>query len=81
MKLPRDVSGADLVKALRRVGYETIRQKGSHIRLGTNQHGQHQLTIPDHSPIKIGTLAGILSDVAAHLEITRDELMQRLFEK
>jgi len=33
VKLPRDVSGAQLVKALRALGYGVDRQKGSHIRV------------------------------------------------
>jgi len=68
------------VKALRQVGYETIRQTGSHIRVMTNQRGQHHVTVPNHNPIKVGTLSGILGDVAAHFEISRDELARRLFE-
>jgi predicted RNA binding protein YcfA (HicA-like mRNA interferase family) len=79
MKLPRDLSGAELVKVLRRAGYEMTRQTGSHIRIGTSERGQHHVTVPNHNSIKIGTLAGILSDVAEHLEISRDELVQRLF--
>jgi predicted RNA binding protein YcfA (HicA-like mRNA interferase family) len=79
MKLPRDLSGADLAKALRRVGYERSRQTGSHIRLATTEPGPHHVTVPNHSPIKVGTLAGILGDVAAHLNISRDELARRLF--
>jgi predicted RNA binding protein YcfA (HicA-like mRNA interferase family) len=31
MKLPRDVSGADLAKRLGRLGYEITRQTGSHM--------------------------------------------------
>jgi len=80
MKLPRDVSGADLAKALRRVGYERGPQTGSHIRLTTTEHGQHHVTVPNHNPVKVGTLSGILGDVAAHLEVSRDELVRRLFE-
>jgi predicted RNA binding protein YcfA (HicA-like mRNA interferase family) len=79
MKLPRDLSGADLAKALRRVGYETSRQTGSHIRMVTTERGQHHVTVPNHNPIKVGTLSGILNDIAAHLEIGREELAQRLF--
>jgi predicted RNA binding protein YcfA (HicA-like mRNA interferase family) len=79
MKIPRDLSGADLVKALRRVGYETSRQTGSHIRMTSSEHGQHHVTIPNHNPIKVGTLSGLLGDVAAHLEISRDDLIRRLF--
>jgi hypothetical protein len=32
-----------------------------------------------HDPLKIGTLAGILNDVAGHLKITREQLQERLF--
>jgi predicted RNA binding protein YcfA (HicA-like mRNA interferase family) len=79
MKLPRDLSGADLVKALARVGYRVTRQSGSHVRLTTDMPAQHHVTIPAYDSLKVGTLAGILSDVAAHLKISRDELLQKLF--
>jgi len=79
MKLPRDLSGPDLVKALARIGYRVSRQTGSHIRLSTDQPTPHHLTIPAHDPLKIGTLAAILGDVATHLAVDRDELLRRLF--
>ena len=78
MKLPRDISGADLVKALEKVGYSITRQKGSHIRLSTTQSGEHHVTVPNHNLLKIGTLAGILRDVAEHLGIDRDDLLAEL---
>jgi predicted RNA binding protein YcfA (HicA-like mRNA interferase family) len=55
------------------------RQTGSHIRLTTQSPTQHHVTVPAHDSLKVGTLSGILGDVAGHLKITRDELMQRLF--
>ena len=79
MKLPRDISGLELAKALKKLSYQITRQTGSHLRLTTNDHGQHHVTIPNHDPIKVGTLSGILGDVAGHFESTRDELIQRLF--
>ena len=79
MKVPRDLSGVALAKALSRLGYQTTRQTGSHLRLTAQSPAQHHITIPAHDPLKVGTLSGILGEVAAHLEITRDELMQRLF--
>ena len=79
MKVPRDLSGAELAKALARAGYGVTRQTGSHIRLTTQSPTQHHVTVPAHDPLKVGTLSGILGDVAAHLKITRDELLQRLF--
>jgi predicted RNA binding protein YcfA (HicA-like mRNA interferase family) len=79
MRLPRDLSGTELVKALSRVGYRVTRQTGSHVRLTTDHPSQHHVTIPAHDPLKIGTLSGILSDVSDHLKISRDDLLQKLF--
>ncbi len=79
MKLPRDVSGQDLVKRLKVFGYEATRQVGSHLRLTTAQGGEHHVTIPRHDPLKLGTLSGILNDVAEHFAISRDEVIDRLF--
>lgn len=79
MKLPRDLSGAELATALGRVGYRVTRQSGSHLRLTADQPEQHHVTIPAHDPLKVGTLAAILADVASHLNIDRDELLRRLF--
>ena len=79
MKLPRDLSGAELAKALSRIGYRVTRQTGSHLRLTTDFPSQHHVTIPAHDPLKVGTLAAILADVAAHLKITRDDLIDQLF--
>ena len=80
MKLPRDLSGDELARALRRFGYEITRQTGSHMRLSSSFRGvQHHITIPAHSPLKIGTLSQILADVAGNLEITRDQLSGKLF--
>lgn len=78
MRIPRDLSGADLVKRLGRLGYEVTRQSGSHIRLTSRVQGEHHVTIPNHDPLRIGTLAAILDGVAAHHGLTREALLQRL---
>ena len=78
MRLPRDVSGARLVKALRTQGYQQTRQSGDHVRLSTQQNGEHHLTIPLHDSLRVGTLAAIISDVEAHFGLTREELLRRL---
>ena len=79
MKLPRDLDGRGLARALRSLGYEITRQNGSHMRLTTQQGGEHHITIPNHSPLRIGTLAGILADVAGHFGVSRDELLDQRF--
>lgn len=78
MKLPRDVAGRKLVKALQRLGYAETRQKGSHIRVTTLQDGEHHEVVPDHNPIKCGTLNGILKSVARHHRLTMEELLRVL---
>ena len=60
MKLPRDMSGAGLAKALKILGYQVTRQAGSHMRLTTIEGGEHHVTIPRHDPLRVGTLAAIL---------------------
>lgn len=79
MRLPRDLSGRELAQALSQVGYAVTRQTGSHMRLTTNENGEHHITIPDHNPLRIGTLSAILNDVADHFDLPRDELLERLF--
>lgn len=81
MKLPRDVSGAQLIKALERLGYRVIRQTGSHVRLVCIACEEHHLTIPLHDLLRIGTLAAILTDVGTRHHLSRDELIIRLFGK
>jgi len=78
MKIPRDLSGAELAKALRALGYERVRQDGSHIRLTTQQGGEHHVTVPNHNPIKLGTLTGILKAVATHHKLTVEDLVRTL---
>jgi predicted RNA binding protein YcfA (HicA-like mRNA interferase family) len=79
MRIPRDISGQDLIKLLKPYGYIPTRQTGSHIRLSTEQNGQHHITIPNHDPLKIGTFSAIITDVAGHFNKTKDELLQELF--
>jgi predicted RNA binding protein YcfA (HicA-like mRNA interferase family) len=78
-RIPRDLSGDDLIKALARYGYEPTRQTGSHVRLTTSQNGQHHVTVPRHDALRLGTLNNILRAVAAHLELTRDDILEELF--
>ncbi len=79
MRIPRDLSGSELVQALSALGYAVTRQTGSHARLTTSQHGEHHVTIPMHAALRLGTLSGILADVAGHFEMSRADLIDRLF--
>ena len=78
MKLPRDVSGATLVAALRRMGYERVRQRGSHVRITTQECGEHHEVIPLHDPIRAKTLSSILKSIVRHHGIDVQELLRKL---
>lgn len=78
MKIPRDVNGTELAKALNKLGYQVVRQTGSHLTATTDQAGEHHVTIPNHRPIKLGTLSGILKAVAKHQSLSLDELLNLL---
>ncbi len=82
MKLPRDLSGAELASLLSRHGYEISRQTGSHLRLTSTAKGsEHHITIPAHRSLRVGTLSGILTDVASYLEMGKEEVADSLFGK
>ena len=81
-KIPRDISGRELAKLLKKYGYEINRETGSHIRLVSKfRYEEHKITVPDHHPIKIGTLNNILNDLADCLKIDKKELIKELFKK
>ena len=65
MKLPRDISGAETLKALERLGFSTTRQTGSHVRLA---RGALRVTVPMHRNLVAGTLQSILRQAGVTLE-------------
>ena len=75
------MSGEDLAALLHRCyGYHIVRQRGSHMTLTLTVGGvTHSLTVPRHRTIRVGTLSGIAADVAAHLDLSRDEVRAELF--
>ncbi len=79
-KLP-PTSGADLVRFLSSLGYETVRQRGSQIRLRKQTTlGEHNLTVPAHKEVAKGTLNDILTRVSLWNNVPKEELLRRLRE-
>ncbi|MGI9105949.1 MAG: type II toxin-antitoxin system HicA family toxin [Pyrinomonadaceae bacterium] len=78
MKLPPGVSGDDPAKALRSFAYQLTRRTGSHLRLTTTENGERHISIPRHNPLRVGTFAAILDDVAANFELSRAELLAKI---
>ena len=80
MRLPRNISADDLIKALHRYGYRVTRQTGSHVRLTrSTEDKEFHLTIPKHNPLRLGTLNNILKDLSVQLELEKHELIEVLF--
>ena len=77
----KDITGKELIKRLQLLGYVAVRQNGSHIRVQTEQNGKHSETIPNHDPMKQGTLRKILKNIANHFDLTLEELELMLFVK
>ena len=76
MKVPRDLSGAELIKVLcRDWDYRTVHQEGSHIVLQTEAPGHQRLSVPNHNPLRVGTLNAILRAVAVHKGKDRQALL------
>jgi len=71
------ISGRQAVRAFERLGYEVVRQKGSHLRLRHPHDPQRQpLTIPDHQTLKPGLLRRLIRD--ARLDVAEFvELLSR----
>jgi predicted RNA binding protein YcfA (HicA-like mRNA interferase family) len=79
MKIPRDLSGAQLVKALcRDWNYHVIHQEGSHIILQTDTPSHQRLSVPNHNPIRVGTLNSIVRVISAHKGMERQKLLDGL---
>ena len=78
-KIPRDVSAKRLIKVLSKYGYEITRQVGSHIRMTVvTNDGIEGVTVPNHAPIKLGTLMSIINEAASQLNIEREDIIDQL---
>ncbi len=78
MKLPRDLDADCLIRALGCLGYESVRQTGSHVRVRTTLDGEHHETIPSPGILKVGTLAAMIRGLGEHHDLTRDEVLEKL---
>jgi predicted RNA binding protein YcfA (HicA-like mRNA interferase family) len=71
VRIPRDVNGAEAVRALRRLGFEEKRQSGSHLIM---RKDGRTVVVPMHKPIKPGTLAGLIEQAGVTVEAFCAEL-------
>ena len=79
MKVPRDLSGAQLAKVLcRDWGYRVVHQEGSHIILQTDTSANQRISVPNHNPVRVGTLNSIVRTVSVHKGVERQKLLEAL---
>ena len=79
MRLPRDLSGSELIKVLcKHYGYSRVDQEGSHVLLQTEQPRHHRIAIPEHKVLRLGTLNSILNAVARVQNIEKAEILDKL---
>ena len=81
MRVPGDLTGERLIRGLTKLGYVETRQRSSHVRLtlpadaGAGR-AEHHVTVPLHDPVRVGTLNGILGDVAGPLRMSKDDVIR-----
>jgi len=79
MKLPRDLSGVDLIKVLcKHFGYARVNQQAIHVILESTDPRQHRISVPDHSPLRVGTLNSILRAIATAKGIEKEDFLNFL---
>jgi predicted RNA binding protein YcfA (HicA-like mRNA interferase family) len=65
LKIPRDVNGDEAARALVRLGFARVRQSGSHLIM---RKGERSVVVPQHKPIKPGTLRGLIEQAGLTIE-------------
>jgi hypothetical protein len=79
MKIPRNLKGEYLAEILcRKWNYQIVHQQGSHIILETESPRHQRISIPNHSPLRVGTLNSILRSVSSPKGITKQDILNQL---
>jgi hypothetical protein len=76
--IPRDLSGRDLVRILCRHWDDVeLKQAGRHIIMQTDTPSRQRIPVPDHNPLRLGTLNRILRFVSRHKGIKKEDVLRR----
>jgi predicted RNA binding protein YcfA (HicA-like mRNA interferase family) len=79
MKTPRNLDGVDFVAALvRHWDYRFVHQVGSHMIVETQTPFPHRLSVPAHTPVRVGTLNGMIRDVSEHKRVSKEDILKSL---
>ena len=66
-----NLSGQDVIRALERLGFEVLRQSGSHVIM---RRGTSGCVVPNHKEVKAGTVSGVLRQAG----VSSDEFIEAL---
>lgn len=73
-KMPR-ISSKEAIRSLERLGFEQIRQTGSHVVMKKEtEEGEIGCVVPLHRELKVGTLSSILKQAQVSIEEFTDSL-------
>ena len=76
MRIPRDLDGSELVRILcKSWGYRKVHQTGSHAILDTDSPSAQRISVPQHKPLRLGTLHAILRSVSDHKSVPIDAIL------
>ena len=79
MKIPRELKGSDFADILcRQWDYKVVHQQGSHIILETEIPSHQRISIPNHNPLRLGTLNSILRAISRHKGVTKADIINTL---
>jgi len=79
VRIPRDLYGRDFANHLvRRWAFRELRQTGSHIILRTEEPSGLTVSVPAHRPLRVGTLAGLLEEIANHKNVSTETILHKL---
>ncbi len=76
MRTPGALSGKELIKFLSIYGYTITTQRK---KITIQENGEYHLARSNPSPLKIGTPNGIITQVANHFSVTKNQVFENLY--
>lgn len=80
-KLPRNLDSNDFIKLLEHLEYKKVHQRGSHIKFSKIiNESKHSISIPNHKPLKVGTLSSIIKQICMQNNLDKEFLIKLIEE-
>jgi predicted RNA binding protein YcfA (HicA-like mRNA interferase family) len=76
-KIPRNLDSNDFIKLLKYLNYNFVHQRGSHIKFSkTINDSKFSISLPNHKPLKVGTLSAIINQICIQNNMQKDEIIR-----